>query len=124
MSTGSRCGANCGSSTISPATVYFPQGYAQFVTCRGVRLTTIPNSTYLISDSIPLYYYTEVIGDARNPPTILAAANYNPSASAIFGSVFTFSPHPWSYRLTGFSDADPYIPNGWGAQWYVNQNNL
>lgn len=21
-------------------------------------------------------------------------------------------------------DADPYIPNGWGAQWYTNQNNL
>jgi len=21
-------------------------------------------------------------------------------------------------------DADPYIPNGWGAQWFTNQNNL
>jgi hypothetical protein len=42
-------------------------------------------STYLVTDSIPLYYYTEVIGDAREPPTILAAASFNPAALAIFG---------------------------------------
>ena len=29
MSTGPRCGQDCGSSTISPATVYFPQGCVQ-----------------------------------------------------------------------------------------------
>ncbi|KAF9648249.1 exo-beta-1,3-glucanase [Thelephora ganbajun] len=87
ISTGPRCGQDCGSSTISPATVYFPQG------------------TYLVTDSIPLYYYTEVIGDARKPPTILAAASFNPAALAIF-------------------DADPYIPGGNGNQWYVNQNNF
>jgi hypothetical protein len=44
--------------------------------------------TYLVTDSIPLYYYTEVIGDARNPPTILAAENFNQSALAIFGGLF------------------------------------
>ena len=42
-------------------------------------------STYLVKDSIPLYYYTEIIGDARKPPTILAAADFNPDAPAIFG---------------------------------------
>jgi len=44
-------------------------------------------STYVVNDSIPLYYYTEVIGDARKPPTILAAANFNPAALAIFGEL-------------------------------------
>ena len=44
-------------------------------------------STYVVTDSIPLYYYTEVIGDARKPPTILAAANFNPAAPAIFGEL-------------------------------------
>ena len=52
-------------------------------TCRGPHLPG--NSTYLISDTIPALYYTEIIGDARNPPTILAAANFNPTALAIFG---------------------------------------
>lgn len=23
-----------------------------------------------------------------------------------------------------YLDADPYIPNGYGAQWYTNQDNL
>lgn len=87
MWTGDRCGMNCGSSTTSPATVYFPQG------------------TYLVSDTIPALYYTEIVGDARRPPTILAAANFNPTALAVF-------------------DADPYIPGGGGAQYYVNQNNF
>ena len=44
-------------------------------------------STYLVTDSIPLYYYTEVIGDARKPPTILAAATFNATALAIFGKL-------------------------------------
>lgn len=26
--------------------------------------------------------------------------------------------------ISVFVDADPYIPNGYGAQWYVNQDNL
>ena len=42
-------------------------------------------STYLVSDTIPALYYTEIVGDARKPPTILAAANFNPTALAIFG---------------------------------------
>ncbi|KAF7978685.1 hypothetical protein HWV62_44937 [Athelia sp. TMB] len=85
---GSRCfggAAQCNSSTITPALVYFPSG------------------TYLVSTPIEPYYYTQLVGDARNPPTILAAASFS-----------------------GFAviDADVYIPGGSGAEWYTNQNNF
>ncbi|KAG2137936.1 glycoside hydrolase family 55 protein [Suillus clintonianus] len=86
MSSGGRCGGgSCGSSTVTPAIVYFPAG------------------TYLVSSAINTYYYTQMIGDAKNPPTLLANSSFN-----------------------GFAviDADPYIPNGWGAQWFINQNNF
>lgn len=86
MSAGGRCGGgSCPSSTVTPAIVYFPQG------------------TYLVSSAINTYYYTQMIGDARNPPTLLASASFS-----------------------GFAviDADPYIPNGYGAQWFVNQDNF
>lgn len=85
MSTGSRCGSNCGSSTISPATVYFPQGSVQLPPTGFALLIPCYLSTYLVNDSIPLYYYTEVIGDARKLPTIRAAASFN--SSAIFGKL-------------------------------------
>lgn len=42
---GGRCGANCGSSTIYPAVVYFPPG------------------NYLVSSPIVQYYNTQLIGD-------------------------------------------------------------
>jgi len=87
MSTGPRCGQDCGSSTVSPATVYFPQGCVRPPPSEPTSLIPCYPSTYLVTDSIPLYYYTEVIGDARKPPTILAAANFNPVALAIFGKL-------------------------------------
>jgi len=87
MSTGPRCGQNCGSSTTSPATVYFPQGCVRPHPSELTLLIPCHLSTYLVTDSIPLYYYTEVIGDARKPPTILAAANFNPTALAILGKL-------------------------------------
>ncbi|KAG1849256.1 glycoside hydrolase family 55 protein [Suillus subluteus] len=86
MSSGGRCGGgSCNSSTVTPAIVYFPAG------------------TYLVSSAIDTYYYTQMIGDAKKPPTLLASSSFN-----------------------GFAviDADPYIPNGWGAQWFSNQNNF
>ncbi|KIP08169.1 glycoside hydrolase family 55 protein [Phlebiopsis gigantea 11061_1 CR5-6] len=85
ISTGARCGLGCNSTTTSPAVVYFPSG------------------TYLVSTPIIPLYYTQLIGDARTPPTLLAAAGF-----------------------TGIAviDADPYIPGGGGAQYYVNQNNF
>ncbi|KAI0732077.1 exo-beta-1-3-glucanase [Fomitopsis betulina] len=85
ISSGSRCGDGCGSSTTTPAVVFFPQG------------------TYVISAPIIAYYYTVLVGDAKVPPTLLASSNF--SGIAVI-------------------DADPYIPNGYGAQWYVNQDNF
>ncbi|KAG8736584.1 hypothetical protein FRC10_009144 [Ceratobasidium sp. 414] len=82
---GNRCGQGCKSSTVSPGLVYFPPG------------------TYLVSSPIVPYYYTSMVGDAKNPPTLLAAASF--SGIAVI-------------------DADPYIPGGGGAQWWVNQNNF
>ncbi|KAL4788913.1 pectate lyase superfamily protein-domain-containing protein [Aspergillus venezuelensis] len=58
ISDGDRCGADCGSSTIRPAVVYFPKG------------------TYLVSSSIVQYYNTQILGDPINKPTILAAASF------------------------------------------------
>ncbi|KAF9228585.1 glycoside hydrolase family 55 protein [Gyrodon lividus] len=85
ISSGGRCGYDCpnGSSTTTPALVYFPVG------------------TYLVSSPLQAYYYTVMIGDARTPPTLLAAANF-----------------------TGIAviDADPYGP--YGYNWYVNQDNF
>ncbi|KAF9218921.1 glycoside hydrolase family 55 protein [Gyrodon lividus] len=75
MSSGNRCGGgSCGSST-----------------------------TYLVSSAINTYYYTQIIGDAKNPPTLLASPNF-----------------------IGFAviDSDPYIPDDNGAQWFTNQNNF
>ncbi|KAG2004817.1 hypothetical protein CC2G_003334 [Coprinopsis cinerea AmutBmut pab1-1] len=80
-----RCGLGCNSSTVSPAIIYFPRG------------------TYLVSAPIIPYYYSQLIGDARNPPTLLASANFDGMAVI---------------------DADPYIPEGGGAQYWVNQNNF
>ncbi|KAK0225091.1 exo-beta-1,3-glucanase [Armillaria nabsnona] len=86
ISSGNRCGeGTCASSTVTPAVVYFPQG------------------TYLVTSPIVAYYYTELVGDARNPPTLLAAPSF--SGMAVI-------------------DADPYLIGGGGSQWYTNQNNF
>jgi hypothetical protein len=45
ISSGGRCGANCGSSTVVPAVVFFPPG------------------TYLVSGEIIMYYNTQLLGD-------------------------------------------------------------
>ena len=53
-----------------------------------------------------MYYYTQLIGDAINPPTIQAAPGFDSSQG--------------NWML----DSDPYIPGGNGANWYTNQNNF
>jgi glucan 1,3-beta-glucosidase len=79
-----RCGnGSCPSSTTAPAVVYFPAG------------------TYIISSPIVLYYYTQMIGDARNLPTLKATAGFSGIAVV---------------------DADPYLAGG--VNWYTNQNNF
>ncbi|KAH9942506.1 beta-1,3-glucanase [Epithele typhae] len=78
ISSGGRCGGgSCDQSSVTPATVYFPPG------------------TYLVSSPVVSYYYTQLIGDAKNLPTIAATANF--AGIAII-------------------DSDP--------GWYVNQNNF
>ncbi|TKX22813.1 hypothetical protein C1H76_4847 [Elsinoe australis] len=83
ISTGGRCGQGCDSTTVTPAIVYFPPG------------------TYLVSKPIIQYYYTQLIGDAVNPPTLKAAA---------------------SFQGMAVIDSDPYDANG--NNWFTNQNNF
>lgn len=42
--------------------------------------------TYLVSAPIIPYYYTQLIGDAKNPPTLLAALTFN--GMAVIGTPF------------------------------------
>ncbi|KAJ7720935.1 exo-beta-1,3-glucanase [Mycena metata] len=83
ISAGDRCGGGtCPSSTTTPAVVFFPRG------------------TYVISAPIIAYYYTQLIGDATDPPTLLATPGF---------------------QGIGVIDADPYIATG---QFYDNTNNF
>lgn len=81
ISQGNRCDQDCPSSTISPALVYFPPG------------------TYLVSSPIISYYYSQLVGDPADRPTLLAAP---------------------SFQGIAVVDEDPYGPDG---NWYLNQNN-
>ncbi|KAJ3796108.1 exo-beta-1,3-glucanase [Lentinula aff. detonsa] len=84
ISSGDRCGlGSCNSSTVTPAVVFFPSG------------------TYLVSTPLDLYYYTQLIGDAKNPPTLLASAAF--AGMAVI-------------------DADIYLAGG--SEWYAPTNNL
>lgn len=83
ISTGGRCGKGCDSSTITPGLVYFPPG------------------RYLVSKPIVAYYYTQMVGDAVDRPTIIAAPNFEGIAVI---------------------DSDPYEPDG--SNWFTNQNNF
>ncbi|KAH7128441.1 pectate lyase superfamily protein-domain-containing protein [Dendryphion nanum] len=62
-----------------------------------------PPGTYVVNEPIIQYYYTQFIGDAKQLPTIKASA---------------------TFKGMGMIDADPYIPEGWGENWYTNQNNF
>jgi len=83
MDATSRCGEFCDSSTTTPALVYFPHG------------------TYLLTGTITMMYYTQMVGDATNLPTLKGSKNFN---------------------SLGMLDADPYAIGG--ANWYTNQNNF
>lgn len=83
ISSGSRCGKGCDSTTITPAFVYFPAG------------------TYMISTPLNQFYYTHMVGDALNLPTLKATPNFQ-GMSVI--------------------DADPYDETG--KNWFTNQNNF
>ncbi|KJZ80028.1 hypothetical protein HIM_00742 [Hirsutella minnesotensis 3608] len=83
IASGGRCGQGCNSSTTTPAIIYFPPG------------------EYLISESIIPFYYTHLIGDARNPPTIKVSRDFK---------------GPWSI------DAAPYGANG--KTWWRSRDNF
>ncbi|TVY16690.1 Glucan 1,3-beta-glucosidase [Lachnellula arida] len=55
---GGRCGQNCSSSTTTPAVIYFPAG------------------TYVISSPINPAYFTQLIGNPNDVPTIKASASF------------------------------------------------
>ncbi|EEY16441.1 glucan 1,3-beta-glucosidase [Verticillium alfalfae VaMs.102] len=83
MSSGNRCFFGCDSSTTTPALVYFPPG------------------TYLVSRPLIPMYYTHMVGDIHNPPTLRAAPNFAGMAVV---------------------DANPYDNQGNNA--WTNQNNF
>jgi glucan 1,3-beta-glucosidase len=85
ISSGGRCGQGCGSSTIQPALIYFPKG------------------TYLIHGPIIMYYFSQLVGDARpgNTPVIKASPTFSGMAMI---------------------DSNPYGDGG--NNWYTNQNNF
>jgi hypothetical protein len=72
MADGNRCGEGCDSSTTVPAVVYFPSG------------------TYKISAPIISWYYSQMIGDAKNIPVIMATPNF--TGIAMIGESLRFGP--------------------------------
>ncbi|KAK3987477.1 pectate lyase superfamily protein-domain-containing protein [Cladorrhinum sp. PSN332] len=83
ISDGNRCGLNCSSQTTTPGLIYFPPG------------------SYVVSKPIISYYYTQLVGDAVNPPTLKASVDFEGMAVI---------------------DADPYENDG--RNWWTNQNNF
>jgi glucan 1,3-beta-glucosidase len=57
----------------------------------------------MVSQPLLMYYYTQMIGDALNPPTIKATANFEGIAVL---------------------DSDPYDYTQGGKNWFTNQNNF
>ncbi|XP_037024340.1 probable glucan endo-1,3-beta-glucosidase ARB_02077 [Bradysia coprophila] len=66
ISSGGRCGYGCGSSTVTPALIYFPSG------------------SYVVSSPIVMYYYSQLVGNANDRPRIIAAPNF--AGMAVFDS--------------------------------------
>lgn len=83
ISSGNRCGKGCDSTTITPAIIYFPPG------------------TYMVSSPLKQHYYTHMVGDALNMPTLKATPGFTGMAVI---------------------DADPYEDGG--INWFTNQNNF
>ncbi|KAA8650192.1 uncharacterized protein ATNIH1004_002873 [Aspergillus tanneri] len=83
ISHGNRCGADCGSSTVYPAVVFFPPG------------------TYLVSSSIIQYYNTQFLGDPTDYPTILAAASFV-GLGVITSDVYVGDQEEWYINQNNF----------------------
>jgi hypothetical protein len=83
ISDGRRCGANCGSSTIYPATVYLPAG------------------TYLVSSSITQYFNIKLIGNPLSYPAIVASPNFV-GLGVISSDFYTGSQSEWHLNTNNF----------------------
>ncbi|PHH90998.1 hypothetical protein CDD83_2019 [Cordyceps sp. RAO-2017] len=77
ISSGNRCGQGCNSSTTTPALVYLPPG------------------EYLVSSTIIQYFYTQIVGDARNPPVIKVSPNFNMSRPMVIDAAPYDGPNTW-----------------------------
>ncbi|KAK0612449.1 pectate lyase superfamily protein-domain-containing protein [Bombardia bombarda] len=87
MSAGDRCGgvnSTCQGSTITPAVLYFPAG------------------TYLISNPIVDYYYTQIIGDPNGMPVIKGSPYFPSKAPGLLnGDVY-------QYQYLGFRSTNVF----------------
>ena len=83
ISSGGRCGASCGSSTVYPATVYFPAG------------------SYLVSGSITQYYNTEILGNPLSLPTIVASSSFV-GLGVISSDFYTGATSEWYINTNNF----------------------
>jgi hypothetical protein len=81
ITAGNRCGQACGSSSTTPAVVYFPSG------------------TYLVSSPLIQYYNTQFVGNPNAVPTLKAAASF--SGIAVIDS---------NVYIPGASGAQWYVP--------------
>ncbi|TGO77641.1 hypothetical protein BELL_0097g00130 [Botrytis elliptica] len=83
ISYGGRCGIDCGSSTIYPATVFFPPG------------------VYLVSSPIIQYYNTEILGDPTDLPMIIAASSFV-GLGVITSDVYIGTTEGWYLNTNNF----------------------
>ncbi|KAJ6007783.1 hypothetical protein N7540_011759 [Penicillium herquei] len=112
ISDGGRCGVDCQSSTIYPATVWFPGG------------------TYLVSSPIIQYYNTEFLGDPLDVPTILAASSFV-VLGVITSDVYVSDDEEWYINQNNFLrsvrnfkiDIRPTDPSAYicAIHWQVGQ---
>lgn len=79
-------------------------------TARGQFLTTAP---------IVLYYYTQLTGDAKKTLTLLAATSFD--AMAVIGRLTMLFHTNYFYPAL---DANLYLHEGSGAQYWINQDKL
>ncbi|RFU25830.1 hypothetical protein B7463_g10508, partial [Scytalidium lignicola] len=81
ITAGNPCGQACGSSTLTPAVIYFPSG------------------TYLVSAPLIQYYYSQFVGNPNSIPTLKAAPGF--TGIAVISS---------NTYIPGASGAEWYVP--------------
>ena len=105
----------------TPAVVFFPQGCVSLEALR--YLTPVLNLYTEHTKSRPPSSPTTTLFSSEMPR--FHPPSWLPQTSVVSLSLvrpLSHSQPNYIHRLC--VDADPYIPNGYGAQWYTNQNNL